>query len=68
MMVQQHAVDVAANNLANASTSGFRKGVVAFRAFPEGEMVRIERSGSDSPEKAASRFFMVLSFVMFITP
>lgn len=53
MIVQQHAVDVAANNLANASTSGFRKGVVAFRAFPEGEMVRIERSGSGSPEKAS---------------
>jgi len=25
MLVQQHAVDVAANNLANASTNGFKK-------------------------------------------
>ncbi|HDQ93570.1 MAG TPA: flagellar hook basal-body protein [Synergistetes bacterium] len=46
MLVQQHAVDVAANNLANAGTSGFRKSVVSFKAFPDAGMVRQENDGS----------------------
>ncbi len=46
MLVQQHAVDVAANNLANAGTSGFRKSTVSFKAFPDAGVARQENDGS----------------------
>ncbi|GAB6280350.1 MAG: flagellar basal-body rod protein FlgF [Thermovirga sp.] len=53
MLVQQNAVDVAANNLSNANTSGFRKRVVACKSFPECEMVRIEKAGSSVSRKTS---------------
>lgn len=46
MMVQETAVDVASNNLANAETSGFSKSLAVAKAFPEGALSRSEREGT----------------------
>lgn len=43
MLVQERAVDVASNNLANAETSGFSKSLAVAKAFPEGNLCRSER-------------------------
>lgn len=42
MLLQETRVDVAANNLANANTTGFRKRVAAAKSFPDVELVRVE--------------------------
>lgn len=47
MLVQERAVDVASNNLANAGTSGFSKSLAVAKAFPQGELCRSESSLSE---------------------
>ena len=53
MLVQEAKVDVSANNLANASTSGFFKNIVTEKAVPKGELVREEKpsnaAGNEKP-------------------
>ncbi len=46
MLVQEKAVDVASNNLANASTSGFSKSLAVAKTFPEVQLFRKESNGS----------------------
>ncbi len=46
MLVQEKAVDVASNNLANANTSGFSKSLAVAKAFPEVKLFRNENPGS----------------------
>ena len=45
MIVGLHQMDVVANNLANASTTGFRRTDTTQRAFPELLIHRVERQG-----------------------
>lgn len=45
MLVQESALDVASNNLANAETSGFSKSLALAKAYPEGELFLKEKSG-----------------------
>jgi len=44
MRAQQFRLDAVANNLANVNTSGFKREVAAFRAFPE---LLVRRAGDD---------------------
>jgi len=46
MMVQESAVDVASNNLANVETSGFSKSLALAKAYPEGDLFLKEKGGS----------------------
>ncbi|NLK08785.1 MAG: flagellar hook-basal body protein [Firmicutes bacterium] len=46
MMIGLHQIDVAANNLANADTAGYRRADTVQRAFPELLMHRIEKQSS----------------------
>jgi len=45
MRAQQWRLDAVANNLANVNTSGFKREVAAFRAFPEMLIRRMEDDG-----------------------
>jgi len=45
MRAQQWRLDAVANNLANVNTSGFKREVAAFRAFPEMLLRRMEDDG-----------------------
>lgn len=42
MLVQQYSVDVTANNLANADTSGFKKQLAVAKSHPEAVLVKTE--------------------------
>lgn len=52
MLVQESALDVASNNLANAETSGFSKSLAVAKVYPEGELFLKEKSGSVPADSA----------------
>ncbi len=51
MLVQQFVVDVTANNLANADTSGFQKQLALAKSHPETVMVRNENEPDGTSKK-----------------
>ena len=51
MIVQESMHDVVANNLANVSTSGFRRRIPVNKSFPEVLMDRIEKKSEDGEIK-----------------
>ncbi|MFA0888262.1 MAG: flagellar hook-basal body protein [Synergistales bacterium] len=53
MRVQEAAVDVSANNLANAETSGFSKSLALAKAAPQAELVRIDRNPGGGARRTA---------------
>ncbi|MFP4481841.1 MAG: flagellar basal-body rod protein FlgF [Thermovirgaceae bacterium] len=51
MLVQQYGVDVTANNLANAETSGFKKQLAVAESHPEAVLVKTENGRWGSSRK-----------------
>ncbi len=49
MMSEMARVDIISNNVANVSTTGFKKDVAVFRAFPEMGIHRFDDVRADSP-------------------
>jgi flagellar basal-body rod protein FlgF len=55
MLIGLHRMDVVANNLANASTAGFRSADTLQRAFPTLLIERVEKIGQSTGQVAAHR-------------
>jgi len=53
MLVQEKAVDVASNNLANSNTSGFSKSRVIAKTFPEVELVKERRAQAPASKETS---------------
>lgn len=52
MLLQETRVDVAANNLANANTTGFRKRTASVKSFPEVELICVEGEQTRFPGRS----------------
>ncbi len=59
MIVQETMHDVTANNLANVSSSGFRKRIPVNKSFPEVLMDRVEKPSEDGSIKLVSAPFQL---------
>ena len=59
MIVQETMHDVTANNLANVSSSGFRKRIPVNKSFPEVLMDRVEKMSEDGSVKLVSSPFQL---------
>jgi flagellar basal-body rod protein FlgG len=59
MIVQETMHDVTANNLANVSSSGFRKRIPVNKSFPEVLMDRVEKMSEDGSVKLVSAPFQL---------